>query len=240
MSNEPTHEGAKVKMRIAPESFSDIIFGLALSIGSLVLIQNQIRTWNDFVGNIFVFGFSFLIIASTWVLFSRTISQLSTESNSVLLLNLALFFCVALEPYLFYLLWNNSPAIVSLLGATSATYALDVGFMFMILATLGLVVVRQNADGGKVPLRNLNTLRRDIVARYAVGLAFLLSAAPIFWIPTPIATQHLRSLIWYASFVSFFIAHGSGIREKIKHRKPAIKPQIEKKESPSSQKPQNS
>jgi len=38
------HEGAKVRMRIAPESFSDIIFGLALSIGSLVLIQNQVRT----------------------------------------------------------------------------------------------------------------------------------------------------------------------------------------------------
>ena len=139
MSDEPVgQEGAKIRMRIAPESFSDIIFGLALSIGSLVLIQNQIRTWNDFAGNIFVFGFSFLIIALTWVLFSRTVSQLSTESTSVLFLNLAFFFCVALEPYLFYLLWNNSPAIVSLLEGTSAAYALDVGFMFMILATLGL------------------------------------------------------------------------------------------------------
>jgi uncharacterized membrane protein len=217
MSNEPAErKDEKIRMRIAPESFSDIIFGLALSIGSLVLIQNPIKTLNDFAGNLFVFGFSFLIIASTWVLFSRTISQLSTESTSVLLLNLALLFCVALEPYLFYLLWNNSPTIVSLLGATSAVYALDVGFMFMILATLGLIVAEQKGQ-----LRNLKLLRRDIVARYAVGLAFLLSAAPIFWIP--IGTQHLRNFIWYASFVSFFIAHGSSIKEKINPRKLSIK-----------------
>jgi len=232
MSDEPVgQEGAKIRMRLAPESFADIIFGLALSIGSLVLIQNQIRTWNDFAGNIFVFGFSFLIIALTWVLFSRTISQLSTESTSVLFLNLALFFCVALEPYLFYLLWNNSPAIVNLLGATSAAYALDVGFMFVILATLGLVVIRQNTGGGKPFSRRLSVLRSDIIARYAVGLAFLLSAAPIFWIPTPIGTQHVRNLIWYASFVSFFVAHRNAIGGKIKPRKLKKKPQVFEKES---------
>ena len=216
MVDEPVvHESSKVRMRIAPESFSDIIFGLALSIGSLVLIQNQIKTSDDFAGNILVFGFSFIIIALTWVLFSRTVSQLSTEGTSVLVLSLALFFCVALEPYLFYLLWNNSPAIVNLLGLTSAVYALDVGFMFMILATLGLIVARQNI-GRRGPSKNLKLLRRDLAARYAVGLAFLVSAAPIFWIPTSIASQHVRNLIWYASFVSFFIAHSESIREKIK------------------------
>jgi len=220
MSDESVERRSeKVRMRIAPESFSDIIFGLALSIGALVLIQNQIRTLSDFVNNIFVFGFSFVIIALTWVLFSRTISQLSAESTPVLFLNLALLFCVALEPYLFYLLWNNSPAIVSLLGTTSAAYALDVGFMFMILATLGMIVVRQNSGGGKGSLGALNLLRRDVAARYAIGLAFLFSSAPIFWIPTPLGTQHVRNLIWYVSFISFFIAHGSTLRGKIKPRK---------------------
>ena len=148
----------------------------------------------------------------------------------MLFLNLALFFCVALEPYLFYLLWNNSPAIVNLLGATFAAYALDVGFMFVILATLGLVVIRQNTSGGKPLSRRLALLRRDIIARYAVGLAFLLSAAPIFWIATPIGAQHVRNLIWYASFVSFFVAHGNSIGEKIKPRKLNGKPQLSEKE----------
>lgn len=153
------------------------------------------------------------------MLFSRTVSQLSTENNFVLFLKLALFFCVALEPYLFYLLWNNSPVIVSLLGGTSAAYALDVGFMFMILATLGLIVVRQHTGEGKASSKRLKLLRRDIFARYAVGLTFLLSAAPVFWIPTSIATQHVRNLIWYASFISFFIAHSGSIGEKIKSGK---------------------
>jgi hypothetical protein len=140
-----------------------------------------------------------------------------------------LLFCVALEPYLFYLLWNNSPAIVNLLGGTSAAYAVDVGFMFLILATLGLIVVKQNTVSGKTLSRRLKLLRRDIMARYAIGLVFLVSAAPIFWIPTSIADQHVRNLIWYASFVSFFIAHGHSIVEKIRPRKLNEKPQVAKK-----------
>ena len=151
------------------------------------------------------------------MLFSRTISQLSTESPSVLFLNLALLFCVALEPYLFYLLWNNSPVIVNLLEATSAAYAIDAGLMFTILATLGLVVIRQDTVGGKALYRNLKILRRDVIGRYAVGLAFLISAAPIFW--NPVGNQHVRNFIWYASFVRFFIAHGNTISERIKRRK---------------------
>jgi len=207
MSNDPVeHKGENIRMRIAPESFSNIIFGLALSIGSLVLIQNQMGTLNDLVRNIFVFGFSFLIIALIWVLFRHTVNQLSTESDSVLYLNLALLFCVALEPYCYYLLWNNSSAIVSLLGTTSAAYALDVGFMFLILATLELVAIKQNVGDEKDPSRT-KLLKRDIFARCAVGLAFLFSAAPIFWIPTTIATQHVRNLIWIGSVVSFIIAH---------------------------------
>ena len=220
MADEPVeHKSAKVRMYIAPESFADVIFGLALSIGSLVLIQNQVRTSNDFVGNIFIFAFSFLIIAMTWVLFSRTVSQLSKESTSVLLLNLALFFCVALEPYLFYLLWNNSPQIVSLQGTTSAAYALDVGFMFIILATLAVTVTRQSASGRKDLPRDQKTFNREIIGRYAVGLAFLLSAAPIFWIPTQVAGQHVRNLIWYASFLFFFVAHPLSIRKSSKLKK---------------------
>ena len=134
MSNQPANSQEKrVKVRLAPESFSDIIFGLALSIGSLILIQNPVSKWQDFSWNVLLFGFSFIVIAMIWLLFSGTICYLSTDSSSVLFLNLVLFFCVALEPYLFYLIMNK--AFQGLQSVTSVAYALDVGAMFLVLGT---------------------------------------------------------------------------------------------------------
>ena len=53
-----------------------IVFGLAVSVGSLILIQNQVATWQDFAWNLLLFGFSFLVIVLIWILFSQTISAL--------------------------------------------------------------------------------------------------------------------------------------------------------------------
>jgi hypothetical protein len=184
-------EYTKIKVRIAPESFSDIIFGLALSIGSLILIQSQVLTWQDAAWNVLLFGFSFLVIAMTWLLFSRTISVLPVEVPSALFLNLALLFCAALEPYLFYLLMNG--ATQNLLYYTSIGYALDVGIMYVILATLASLVLKQERAGmiGQRPKLHpivLKRFRHMMIAECAAGALFLVSATPVFWDP-------LRSVI---------------------------------------------
>lgn len=201
-------EYAKIRIRIAPESFSDIIFGLALSIGSLILIQSQVLTWQDVAWNVLLFGFSFLVIAMTWLLFSRTISVLPAEVSSVLFLNLFLLFCVALEPYLFYLLMNG--AFQDLLSFTSIGYALDVGVMYVILATLASLVLKQEKAGriGQRPKLHPTALKRFkhmMIAEYVVGALFLVSAIPVFWVPTQIG--HLRFVLWYSSFLIFFASH---------------------------------
>jgi uncharacterized membrane protein len=220
LTNEPLgREKTRIKIssRLTPHSFSDIIFGLALSIGALFLTQNKVVTWQDFAWNVLLFGFSFLVIAITWLLFSRTMSALLSEASPVLFLNLILLFCVVLEPYLFYMLMNG--ATQNLLGFTSVGYALDVGFMFVVLATLTSLVLKQETINAKEPRPRLHAKTRQnfrykMIAEYAVGALFLVSAAPIFWVPTPIG--HLRFVLWYSSFLIFLIRAAVNHRKKTK------------------------
>ena len=208
----------RISSRLTPHSFSDIIFGLALSIGALFLTQNRVLTWQDFAWSVVLFGFSFLVIAIIWLLFSRTMSALLSEASSVLFLNLVLLFCVALEPYLFYMLMNG--ATQNLLSFTSVGYALDVGFMFVILAVLASFVLKREETidaeehAPRLHAKARQSFRHMIIAESAVGALFLVSAVPVFWILTPIG--HLRFVIWYASFLIFLFRAVAGRRRNRK------------------------
>jgi uncharacterized membrane protein len=205
----------KISSRLAPHSFSDIIFGLALSISALFLTQNRVLTWQDFAWNVLLFGFSFLVIAITWLLFSRTVSALSSEVPSELFLNLVLLFFVALEPYLFYMLMNG--ATQNLLSFTSVGYALDVGLMFVVLAMLASLVLKREEtveaedQRPRLHAKALQSFRHMMIAEYAVGALFLVSVAPIFWVVTPIG--HMRFVLWYSSFLIFLVSHSVGHRK---------------------------
>jgi len=208
-SSERDKTRIRISSRLTPHSFADIIFGLALSIGALFLTQNRVQTAQDFAWNITLFAFGFLVIAITWLLFSRTMSALLSEVPSTLFLNLVMLFCVALEPYLFYMLMNN--ATQNLLSFTSVGYALDVGFMFVILGTLAYSVLKQNerVEGEehrpRLHKKALQSFRRMMTEEYVVGALFLVSASPTFWIPTPIG--HLRFVLWYLSFLTPLISY---------------------------------
>ena len=212
MTGEPPERDEtriKISSRLTPHSFADIIFGLALSIGALFLTQNRVETSQDFAWNVLLFAFSFLVIAITWLLFSRTMSASLSEVPSILFLNLVMLFCVALEPYLFYMLMNN--ATQNLLSFTSVGYALDVGFMFVILGTLAYSVLKQNdrleseEHRPRLHAETLWSFRRMMIEEYVVGVLFLVSAFPVFWVQTPIG--HLRFVIWYLSFLTPLISY---------------------------------
>jgi len=208
-SREHEKRRVRVSSRLTPHSFADIIFGLAVSISALVLTQSKVQVWQDFAWNVVLFGFSFVIIAITWLLFSRIMSAVPSEVPSVAFLNLVLLFCVALEPYLFFMLMNG--AAQNILGFTSVGYALDVGFIFAILATLASFVLKQervDREAGRPRLHPnlLQTFEHMMIQEYIVAALFLVSAVPVFWISTPVG--HLRFVLWYSSFVIPLIAHG--------------------------------
>ena len=204
---QANHERIKRRnqVRLKPDSFSDIIFGLALSIGSLILVQNRVLVWQNFVGDILLFGFSFAVIAMVWLSFSETMRYLSTEIPSVVLLNLMLFFCVVLEPYLFYTLENSQG---QLLIVTSDVFALDTGFMFFVLGTLALIVAKQaRRYHPNYHSDDLTVLQNMIYPRYILAALCLLSVDPFLWVSTPLPTpfDHLRFILWISSLAVFLV-----------------------------------
>jgi hypothetical protein len=203
VSDESSEAAPKLKIRI--EALSDLIFGLALSIGSITLVlnitnlsQGQIET------NILVFGFGFFILISTWLGYSRTAAVLALDSSVALLLNLLLLFTVALEPYLLYILFFVNQSSSSFADFSSTLYALDIGVMFVILGSLALTVVRERREFFQISQLHPATkarFRRAMVAHYIAGTAYLISALPFFWIPLPPPIGAVRFIFWYSAFV---------------------------------------
>lgn len=185
-----THQPRFLEIRIRIESLSDLVFGLALSIGSLVLIGRVPQSGQDLAINILLFGFGFFVVVWIWLGYSRTMAVLPDEVPSALYANLSLLFCVALAPYLFYVL--SSPLISDdVLNAGSIAYALDVGAMFLLLAALARLVVKagekaQSGGHSVVHPAVVKRFRAIMKAEVAVGLIFAISALPVFWVNTPV------------------------------------------------------
>src|SRR5947209_17242720 len=85
------------------ESLSDLIYGLSLSIGaiSLVITNSQSSSASDINRNILQFLFVFLILITSWIIYTSDMSVLPMETRLVTFLNVVLLILVAIIPYLF-------------------------------------------------------------------------------------------------------------------------------------------
>jgi len=170
------------------EGLSDLVFGLALSIGSLAMISQPVNNLSDITDGLLQFFFSFLIIVSVWVAYTNIVSEIKIESKWDFRLNLGLLMLVAIEPYLLFLLGHNDPEI---LEWASMAYALDVGLIMAILAGL---FSRKKEDGISEATILQNRFERN---RYiGISLVFLISALPFLWVPSVVGTINLRFIIW--------------------------------------------
>src|SRR5438445_13001369 len=109
-------------------------------------------------------------------------------------------FCVALEPYLFYVVITTKT--VELADPASIAYGLDAGLMFLFLAGLGYLVVKQGRsrrEDNRLHPVVLNRFRRFMKLQAIVGGIYIASALPIFWIDTPIGPP--RFLLWSCPFI---------------------------------------
>jgi hypothetical protein len=199
------------RLNIRIESLSDLIFGLALSIGSITLILKITDIETQIEYNILVFGFGFFIIIATWLGYTRIAAVLALDRSYALALNILLLFTVSLEPYLLYLLYYVDTTSGYFVNFSSTLYAIDVGVMFVTLATLARLVVRGEREHmrlDKVHPVTIKRFRNVMIAEYIVGGLFLLSALPIFWVP-----YQLRFYFFFSSVI-LFIAPRIGSRTK--------------------------
>ena len=205
------------RINIRVESLSDLVFGLALSIGSLELLARTPQTPTELATSVGLFAFSFLIVIAIWLGYSRIMAVMPQGTGGTLSLNMFLLFCVVLEPYLFFVLESGSGDF-SFLGWTSFGYALDVGAMFLILAGLIRIILRK-IDRKELRLHSvlLERFRLVMYIYIFVGGAYLVSALPFFWIDTPVGP--LRFVFWYSPFAFAFLGVFNRRRERLRSKK---------------------
>ena len=173
------------------ESLSDLIFGLALSIGALTLIGTAPKSFNDLLLSIAYFAFTFLILISVWRSYTSTMTNLHKITPSVINLNMMLLFLVSIEPFLFNELNAGNIGAQNI----SLIYALDLGGLFAIQSFFSNCVLTE--------LSSPNELRYDFShsrnAQAVAAIFFFVSALPFFWVlavPIGTATIPLRFILW--------------------------------------------
>ncbi len=213
--------GSAASLRLGMESISDVVFGLALSIGSIVFIARYPQTIADLLAAIFQFGFSFLIVFMVWLSYRRSIVALRYETQGTVVVNVALLFSVSIEPFLLYVLFSPS----SIPDATSTAYAIDVGVIMLLLSTLNyLLLAEERRDPTrKVPPQVIDRTRRSTWVRAGIGLFFLLSALPVFWVPAPIGGW-ARIDMWILSLASAFLVPDLGAGRWRRRKDPRTSP----------------
>lgn len=200
--------GRRPRPRI--ESLTDLVFGLALSLGAIILITNNkpMDAPHLFMA-IAGFGFSFLILLQIWFRFTEIMSFLPVETTGTRILNSVLLFLVALEPYLFNILpfFSTSQAPDALYDLTSSIYALDIGAIYGILSLFTHILTTEEKKLVAPDL--LRKYRHSRNLEIIVATIFLVSAIPQVW------TLNLRYYIWATTF--FVYRGGNIIRGLQKH-----------------------
>lgn len=201
-----TFSGLIPKPRI--ESLSDLIFGLALSIGALSLLSRPPVNPSDVVTGIIGFGFSFLILISVWLRYTAIVTALprdGLETTTPMLLNILLLFFVSIEPYLLSMI-SFGPAAANpvMVEFTSQTYALDLTGLTVILGLFGHMLVKKE---GLLKPESVHVYRLVRNTQF-VAAAFLgLSVLPVFW-SSMIQGTPMRFYLWYATLACIWVAHG--------------------------------
>lgn len=177
------------------ENLSNIIFGLALSIGSLTLINSIANSNQSILNGLITFGFSFLVIIFIWLRYNKVLDLLTTETNTELILNIAMLFLVVIEPYLFNLLHSSGG---SSLAFTTALYGIDVGGMLLSLGVIYALACYECANITDNETLNYYRLIRN--GLLFAGVIFVISTLPIFW-QIKVYGVTFRFIIWFASIL---------------------------------------
>ena len=191
------------------QALSDLIFGLALSIGAISILSEKPASVTDLAVSLLGFGWAFLILAMVWVRYTRIMSALPVETGGVMAVNMLLLFLVSIEPYLYNLVGgsitsSNSVAQLSS-ETTTALYALDMGSIFLILAFF----TNELSRGVRklIPKDLLESYRLQTISTVVSAVLFLVSCFPFFWDVT-IFGFHSRFFMWMGTFLVWIVRRG--------------------------------
>lgn len=192
----------------AEKEAAKFIFGLAVAIGTLSLITRLPTKPFGMVIDIAEFGFSFLILISVWLAYWNIMSALPLEDNTIIILNVALLFLVAVEPYLFYL--NITFDLIAhelLLNYASILYALDMTGLVTVIALFTHQLARE--ERGLVPKESMAKYKRVRNTLFISAALFLVTLLPIFW-NIKLWGLPIRFYFWFIPLLLSSIRHVPG------------------------------
>jgi uncharacterized membrane protein len=186
------------------QTLSDLIFGLALSIGAIALLSEKPSSIIGLASSLIGFGWAFLILALVWVRYTRIMSVLPVETGRMMGANMLLLFLVSVEPYLYNLITLSFVPLPGQLdsGITTALYAVDMGSIFLIIAYFTHeLTIEEKRLIPKELLRNYRLQRNTTIASAAL---FLFSTLPIFWSFVVFGLQ-ARFILWMGTFLVWIV-----------------------------------
>lgn len=184
------------------QGLSDLIFGLALSIGSVQLLVYSPKGGYDILTSLVVFGFSFLILINVWLRYTSLTSVVPIETTGMVRLNVLLLFLVAIEPYLFDIMVKSGLSMDPGLDA-SAFYALDIGGMNLVIAYFTHLMTLEERK--LIPADLVRRYRQSRNAIFLVALIFVLSSIPSLGSTNLLGTS-LRVILWIATVPLIWIS----------------------------------
>jgi uncharacterized membrane protein len=184
------------------ETLSDLIYGLSLSIGaiSLVISNSQSSSVGDINKNILEFLFVFLILITSWLIYTSDMSVLPIETRLVTFLNILLLMLVAIIPYLFdqaVSTFNSG----SVQDYASILFTADLAGTLLIMTAFASIIASEEEHlvDSEIMLR----FRRVRKILGFLSIVVLLSlAVPWSWL---VSGVQVRLLIWYVPIISFWI-----------------------------------
>ena len=188
------------------QGLSDLIFGLALSIGAIQFIGNLPRDSGQLTLDLLEFGFGFLILINVWNRYTTTTSVMPVETPVMIRLNLLLLFLVAIEPFLFdvmFVVGLGTPTGV----AASVYYSFDIGGMNLILAYFTHLLASEERN--LIPRELMHRFKTTRSALILVAAIFLISALPIFWDISLDGTP-LRVVMWLVTLPLLWVPRALG------------------------------
>ncbi len=186
------------------EGLSDLVFGLALSVGAITLVGNPPHTSLEIYHDVGTFAFSFYILISTWLRYTRIMSVLPLERRRTTVSNVLLLFCVSIEPFLFNLIQRpaSGSEASSFLDTASTLFALDVGGMMLMLGLFCNEIATE--DRKLVPSDLIGVFRIERDGWLLSSAIFLVSATPIFG-SIQINEVSIRYLIWVIPLILVWV-----------------------------------
>jgi uncharacterized membrane protein len=199
-SQEATRSPRRPRPRL--ESLSDLIYGLSLSIGAinLVITNSQTSTESEINKSILQFLFVFIILITSWIIYTSDMSVLPVETRLIQLLNVVLLMLVATIPYLFdQVVSPFNPSSVQ--DYASILFTADYAGTLVIMAVFSHIIAQEEEHlvDGEIMIR----MRRVRNRLSLLTLIVLLSlAAP--WGLLFLGVR-VRLFIWLVPIASFWI-----------------------------------